>query len=779
MRTAPRLERWPLAPAFAIFALAFMLLAWPWLSGAVTIPWDAKAQFYPQLAFLAQSLARGEAPFWTPFVFGGWPQIADPQTLIFSPAHLLLAVFNSDPNFLAADAVTFGLLFIGGAGVLLLFRERGWHPAGAIVAALAFSFGGSAAARVQHTGQIASLALLPLALWLVDGALRRRSWRRGAAAGLAVAAIALGRDQVALLSLYVLAGFVVTYWMDGPDRLARLRASFAPLAATTLIAATLIALPALMTMLLALDSNRPAIDFVSAGRGSLHPAHLLTLLFADLYGAADPTVDYWGPPSFAWGPTDLFLAQNMGQLYLGALPAIALIIGAIRGDLFARDVRFFSAAALIMLLYALGWHTPFFRAAFETIPGVNLFRRPADATFVACGLAAIVAGYAAHVLCMQNDRLAGRKLLVISTAGIAAALLVALALAARADMVAEAAEPIVTGTLWLAAASLLIAATPRITQWATHVFGRTDGSPAVLVALPFAVFMTLDLGWNNAPNESTSLPPSHYDVMRRHTENETVALLRSRLASAAPDRRDRVELPAIGYHWPNISLIHGFDHTLGHNPLRLAAFARAVGGEDTIAVAEQRTFTPLFPSYRSMLANLLGLRYVASGAPIEQIDRALRPGDLPLIARTADAFIYENPHALPRVLVAAHWRRADFKRLIADGQWPDFDPRRTVLLEQRPANAELPADAGGEARIVRYRNAEVIVALDAPGGGLLVLHDIWHPWWRAAVDGAPAPILKANVLFRAVAVPPGAREVRFSFRPLTGALEEMAARLAR
>jgi len=46
-----------------LFALAWTVLSWPWLSGAVTIPWDAKAHFYPQLQFLAQSIHRGEWPF--------------------------------------------------------------------------------------------------------------------------------------------------------------------------------------------------------------------------------------------------------------------------------------------------------------------------------------------------------------------------------------------------------------------------------------------------------------------------------------------------------------------------------------------------------------------------------------------------------------------------------------------------------------------------------------------------------------------------------------------
>src|SRR5438128_10030771 len=81
--------------AIGIFALAFLVPAWPWLSGAVTIPWDAKSQFYPQVQFLARSIAHGEWPWWSPNVFAGWAQISDPQSLLFSPLHVLLASTNS------------------------------------------------------------------------------------------------------------------------------------------------------------------------------------------------------------------------------------------------------------------------------------------------------------------------------------------------------------------------------------------------------------------------------------------------------------------------------------------------------------------------------------------------------------------------------------------------------------------------------------------------------------------------------------------------------------
>src|SRR5258707_8061389 len=120
---SPGLRTRTFALSVLFYTAAFAVLSWPWLSGAVTIPWDAKAQFQPNLQFLASSLARGEEPFWTPHVFAGWPQIADPQSLIFSPLHVALAALDPSPSFRAVDAVTFAYLFAGGIGVMLFFRD--------------------------------------------------------------------------------------------------------------------------------------------------------------------------------------------------------------------------------------------------------------------------------------------------------------------------------------------------------------------------------------------------------------------------------------------------------------------------------------------------------------------------------------------------------------------------------------------------------------------------------------------------------------------------------
>jgi hypothetical protein len=760
-------ERFSLAGAFGLYSIAFLALGWPWLSGTVEIPYDAASQFYPQFAFLARSFAAGQSPFWTPHIFAGSPQIADPQSLIFSPLHVIAALLVPNPSPWFADVRVFVLLYAGGAGIILFFRERGWHIGGALVAALAFSFGGSAASRIQHIGQVESLVFLPLALWMLARALERSSWRAGAGAGVIAACIVLGRDQVSLIAVYLLTGFVFWHWLSGPDRRSRIAASMKPLIAGAIAGAVIVTVPVMLTALLALHSNRPDIGFAFAAGGSLHPANLLMLVLPDLFGASDFDRELWGPPGFAWhdafGPTDLAVAQNVGQIYVGALVAVVVLgFGVVRGLIWTREIRFFTVAMVLTLLYALGKYTPVFHWIYDFVPGVRLYRRPADATFVFCALLALLGGYLVHRF-LTDAVPAPRRWQRAAEIAIAVALIgIAIGLALWVGTLQSAALPILWGAGFAAVAIAVLASARRLA-----------GRSALAAAALLVGFTVADLAWNNAPNESTGLKPSEYEALRSDTGNETVALLKSRLeAAAAPDRRDRVELIGVAYHWPNIGLIHDFDHLFGHNPLRLMDFERATAAADTVAGVDQRQFSPLMSSYRSTLENLFGVRFIAIGVPVEQIDRSLKPGDLDLVARTKDAYVYENPRALPRVMLATEWRKADFEAMIRDGGWPDVDPRRTVLLENAPATVP-NAVAGGTAHILRYQNTDIEIEADAPGGGFVVLNDVWHPWWRASVDDKPAEILKANVLFRAVAVPPGRHVVRFTFHPFSGAFAEL------
>lgn len=97
----------------------------------------------------------------------------------------------------------------------------------------------------------------------------------------------LGRDQVALLALYVLAARVAWLWLEDGSPAGAIGRSLLPLGLGGLLAGALIVVPVLMTLVLAGQSNRPVIDLEGAGRGSLHPALLVTLAVPQLFGAAD------------------------------------------------------------------------------------------------------------------------------------------------------------------------------------------------------------------------------------------------------------------------------------------------------------------------------------------------------------------------------------------------------------------------------------------------------------------------------------------------------------
>ena len=237
-------------------------------------------------------------------------------------------------------------------------------------------------------------------------------------------------------------------------------------------------------------------------------------------------------------------------------------------------------------------------------------------------------------------------------------------------------------------------------------------------------------------------------------------------------RRHRVELAAIDYSWPNAGLVHGFDHDLGFNPIRLKLFTDATNAQDQIADPDQRTFSPLYAHVRSPLADLLGVRLLISRFPLTRMDPEVKPEDFNLVARTNDAYVWENPRALPRIMMPGSAQAADFDALLAKGNWPSVDFTQTVLLDGKDI-AEREAHPAGEVRFVSYRNTEIIVDAHSQEGGYVVLNDIWHPWWYAEVDGKDAPILRANVMFRAVHIPAGNHRVRFRFRPLTGLFAQM------
>ncbi len=80
-----------------------------------------------------------------------------------------------------------------------------------------------------------------------------------------------------------------------------------------------------------------------------------------------------------------------------------------------------------------------------------------------------------------------------------------------------------------------------------------------------------------------------------------------------------------------------------------------------------------------------------------------------------------------------------------------------------PLDATL--DGNERVEIIEHDDSRVRLAVTAPTDSMLVLADAWHPGWRAMVNDEPAPIWRANLVFRAVRVPAGESTVSFVFAP--------------
>jgi hypothetical protein len=133
-----------------------------------------------------------------------------------------------------------------------------------------------------------------------------------------------------------------------------------------------------------------------------------------------------------------------------------------------------------------------------------------------------------------------------------------------------------------------------------------------------------------------------------------------------------------------------------------------------------------------------------------------------------DVTVYENPSAYPRAFVVPEAvLTPDGTAAIARLRDGPLDPRRQVVVESPPAGGLGPfaGTPPTDATIVAEGTAVIDVEANAPAGGFLVLTDPFYPGWRAYVDGDETPILRADYLFRAVALAPGNHVVRFIFTP--------------
>jgi hypothetical protein len=734
-------------------------IAWR-VAADVVSPWDSKNQFYAFFRFLASAIHSGSTPFWNPYHYGGHPSIADPQSLIFAPAFVLWALFDPAPSMLAFDVLVYAHLLVGGLAIVAIGWRAGWPVAACVLAAVVFMFGGCASSRMQHAGAILTYAMFPPALMLLQLAIQRRSIVLGIACGVTVALLALGRNQIALLFCFALLAAALAEALADERPLRYLADRAGVLAAIAISCVAIVAVPALLTMQFAALSNRPAAVLERAFEASLYPANLATLLVPDIFGSH--RFPPWGP-NYETVPEVASVDESFNYLFVGSVPVILLLwLGVAGGGLVRRGRVLMTAVLAAALLYMLGRYTPAFGWAFQWVPGVDLFRRPIDGSFVFVAALALLVG---HLLSdyMRLGLPRGRTAFAVLLAAMMLAVVgSAILFSARTGHAGDA----LRAALWIAPIPVLVIAA---------LLKAPDAASRRLVATGLVVVAVAELLWWNVASRLNAEGRHHYAVLETPAtaaEIDTLALLERSIGERQRDGdRPRVEIMGVGGAWQNLAMVRGLEAINGYNPLRIGLYDKLIAPGETTYLSEQRKFPASFESYDCALARALGLEYVVLDRPIEEVPNLAKRPVAELLRGGPKLWLYRLKNTMPRLVFTDRVRVADADAVSSGGALAESPSSDRVLIDDDTPPSRsyslFGAAQSGLARIVSWRPDRIEIEVESQLGGMLVLHELYYPGWVAEIDGQPARILRADVLFRGVEVPAGRREVVFRFAPLS------------
>lgn len=88
-----------------------------------------------------------------------------------------------------------------------------------------------------------------------------------------------------------------------------------------------------------------------------------------------------------------------------------------------------------------------------------------------------------------------------------------------------------------------------------------------------------------------------------------------------------------------------------------------------------------------------------------------------------------------------------------------------AVIHGEAASRSFEMESAGRVEFTEYSDTRAVLQVQSPADAYLILKDAYYPGWQATLNGEPAPIFRANVMFRAVPVPAGASTLVFSFEP--------------
>ncbi len=769
---APRRERWwrYLGPLFGFALLSALFLWQPLVTGRVFLPtdliyrvdplWAAQAHtpglivnqnpllsdvalyYYPYARFALERLQAGHIPLWNPYIFTGAPFFAAAQAAVLDPINVVTMLSGPEAYWVWAAWLRLTLL---GWTMYGLLRAWGRSPAAALGSGLIFMISGCVAVWLNYS-VVTTLSWLPALVWATTRLLQtgRPAWL-AATAGLMGVMLLGGHPETQFL--------IGLFW--GSYSLYRLgmRPGRVALGRLGLILGT-----AGLGLGLAAVQVIPFVDFlfrsnaITARTAPVVPFSLgetalrLAVLLIPNFSGTPLNQNYWVPP---------WTNFNEQTGYIGLLATGLAVLGGVywaRRDPLVPFLAGSGGLAVLLAIRAPGFHLIGALPVFNVGHGIRWVL-----IWSFCGAA--LAGYGLDALRAMRPRTVGLRRTSVGFSVAVLGVLGGLLLVYLGIAVAHwdrAWQPLISHTrmlrlfqpmhltlygpvLFLAAGTLVL-----VVWW--HGRLRTSAGLAVLLVLLYTDLWTFSSRYNPVTPAAAIYPP-----------NGSIRYLAAHLG------HDRV-VGAFDTLLPNVGMIFHFRDVRGYDDLVDQPFAQLYSPViNGLRGMEQRTFHITRDQHR--LLEVAGVRYLLTQRPPRVPGQ---PQAYRWVAEEGQTAIYEDTLALPRAYsvinaVVTPDRAAATAALLA----PAHDPRRTVVLTGGGTpRVDSPLEVtASPVTWERDEPEEVVVQATLPTSGYVVLSDSYAAGWVATVDGQPTPLLQANVVFRAVAVPTGHHTVRFAYQP--------------
>ncbi len=744
------------APAWRLLLVAVAILCvvyFPIWLGRIVFGSDVAHWKFPARWFVRDSLLRGEWPGWNPFQGLGFAIFANPLYGVFYPPNWLFLL--APPDWVASLLTwqDFAHLMWGGVGMFLVARRLVGSPVAACVAALAWSLAG------YNTSQWTAGLLLVAGAWVPWAAVGhlalldslrsgRRRWPMGVVRAALPTAMGLlvGEVFVAMMgvgfALATTAAVEVLERRHNPAR-ARLRAPWlvvfacAPALAAGLAAITLVPAHALQG-----STERAApLSRADAEACSLHPARLVEFVAPDSMGNAEGF-----QPAGRWiaepGLDNLPLSHS---LYMGS-SVVALALAA-----FGRRRRLASLLGALgggALVLALGRHLPVHAVFRVMVAPFAYMRFPEKYTVALVGWLALLAALGtARILAAQRPP--WRRMAVLL------ALLLVLALLARFVFPGHWAAQVTRGALagGLGVAGVLTAQflAARRARLAPILLIAVVGLDLAAATWSLQVFAPRKLAAMSPPAARMVLADSagRGEPPRLYRANNVLQYV-GRFAPALP--------PELSELW--------LLQTFITNTANVWGIATLPGYDAAIPAALDRIWKSGLREGQSVL-RLLGARYVVLPVEDPRDPKEKRTGIEPLLDPLPGTRLYRVPGALPRVFLAGQAQVLDDATALGRILDPAVVAGKMAWLAPHSDARTLPSPADsvpGICALDFYSSNHLQASCQVQRPALAVFVEQYEKGWSATVDGQPAPILRANLIMRAVALGPGTHRIAMQFR---------------